>query len=122
MSKQCTVPREETIAKGDAVCVMGFDPANNRPTVKKATRDNLATSNTVFGVAEDDAAGGSVGVLVAGEVAENAITSLGAGKSNLVAPDIHNATAENPYMCSTRGPTVRWATVLPTTGRRSRTP
>jgi hypothetical protein len=95
MSKQCTVPRGEAIVKGDAVCVMGFDPANNRPTVKKATRDNLATSNTVFGVAEDDAAGGSVVVLVAGEVAENAITSLGAGKSNIVATDIHNATAAN---------------------------
>src|SRR5262252_7252785 len=95
MSKQCTVPNGETIAEGDAVCVIGFDTANNRPTVKMATRDNLATSRTVFGVAEENAAGGSVFVLVAGEVAENAITSLGAGRSNIVATDIHNATAAN---------------------------
>jgi hypothetical protein len=99
MFKQCTVPSGETIAIGDAVCVIGFDTANNRPTVKRATRDNLAASKTVFGVAEDNAvfedvaAGGSVFVLVAGEVAENAITSLGAGDSRIIATDVNNATA-----------------------------
>jgi len=95
MAKKCTVPGGETIAKGDTVCVIGFDTAKNRPTVKRATRDNLATSKTIFGVAKDDAAGGSVFVLVAGEVAENAVTSLGAGNSRIIATDINNATAAN---------------------------
>lgn len=86
---------QETIAKGDTVCVIGFDTAKNRPTVKRATRDNLATSKTIFGVAKDDAAEGSVFVLVAGEVAENVVTSLGAGNSWIIATDINNATIAN---------------------------
>ena len=93
MSKQCTVPSGETIAQGDAVCVIGFDTTNSRPIVKRATRDNLAASKTVFGVAEDDATTGIVLVLVAGDVAENAVTGLGPGKSRIIATDINNATA-----------------------------
>jgi hypothetical protein len=92
MSKLCTVPNGETIVRGDAVCVTGFDTAKKRPIVKRATRANLTTSQTVFGVAEDNAvfengaAGGSARVLVAGEVAENAITKLGnVGSSRIVA-------------------------------------
>ncbi len=91
---ECTVPDEETIAKGDAVCVIDFDTDKNRPTVKRATRDNLADSKTIFGVAKDDADGGSVIVLVAGDVAENDVTGLGAGNSRIIATDIDNATAE----------------------------
>jgi hypothetical protein len=86
MTQKCTVPGGETIVKGDAVCVTDFDAPRNRPTVKRATRNNLATSKTVFGVAKDAATGGSVVVLVAGEVAENAITNLGSvGGSGIVA-------------------------------------
>jgi hypothetical protein len=72
----------EAIAKGDAVCVIGFD--NNRPIVKRATFNNLKTSKTVLGVAEDVSAAGSVSVLVAGEVAKSDITSLGNGDSRIV--------------------------------------
>ena len=71
---ECTVPEGETIAKGDAVCVIGFDTAENRPIVKRATRVNLANSKTVFGVAKDSKPNeeekGKVFVLVAGEVAD----------------------------------------------------
>jgi hypothetical protein len=92
---ECTVPEGETIAQGDAVCAIGFDIAENRPTVKRATRDNLATSKTVFGVAKDDADGASVLVLVAGEVVENALTRLGSGNSRIIATDINQgATAD----------------------------
>jgi hypothetical protein len=48
MSTPCTVPSGETIARGDAVCVIDFDTANKRPVVKRATRDTLAASETVF--------------------------------------------------------------------------
>jgi hypothetical protein len=99
MAKKCTVPGGETIAKGDAVCVTGFDTANNRPTVKRATRNNLANSKTVFGVAEDDATGDSVSVLVAGEVAENTLTNLGAGGSRIVVTDISNPDPDPKYQC-----------------------
>src|SRR5262245_34574150 len=95
MAQQCTVADGETIAKGDAVCVTGFDTAQKRPIVKRATRRNLATSKTVFGVAEDDAAADSVFVRVAGEVVENAVTDLSGGDSSLVATDINNAMAVN---------------------------
>jgi hypothetical protein len=37
---ECTVPEGETIVRGDALCVIDFDTNNNRPTVKRATRDN----------------------------------------------------------------------------------
>lgn len=95
MSKECAVPAGEIIAKGDAVCVTGFDIANNRPIVKRATRDNLATSKTVFGVAEnvpsaeDVPPGLSVSVLVAGDVANDTVTLLGVGRSRIVATDLH---------------------------------
>jgi hypothetical protein len=89
MPTLCIVPDGEIISKGDAVCVTSFDAANNRSIVKRATRDNLMTSKTVFGVAEDDSGAGNVFVLVAGEVAENAITSLGnIGGSRIVVTDI----------------------------------
>jgi hypothetical protein len=91
MSKECTVPGGEVIAKGDAVCVTGFDVTHNRPIIERATRINLANSKTVFGVAEGDSVAGndgeagSVVVLVTGEVAGNAITSLGnGGRSHIV--------------------------------------
>ncbi len=96
MSQQCNVLLGEKIAKGDAVCVTDFDTANKRPTVKRATHDNLATSKTVFGIAENDSVPGdnasveSVFVLVTGEVAENDITLLGAGASRIIVTDFSN--------------------------------
>jgi hypothetical protein len=98
MPTLCTAPGGETIAKGDAVCVTSFDTANSRPIAKRATRENLARSKTVFGVAKDDATGGSVFVLVAGDVAENTVTNLGSGGSRIVVTntDIQNLDLENP--------------------------
>ena len=101
MAKNCTISNEETIVRGDAVCVTDFDIAKNRPTVKRATRANLATSKTVFGIAEDEPVAEDnppvlrVSVLVAGEVANNTVTSLNAGDSRIIATDINNATAAN---------------------------
>ena len=90
---ECTVPEGETIVRGDALCDR-LRHQQNRPTVKRATRDNLADSKTIFGVAKDDADGGSVIVLVAGDVAENDVTGLGAGNSRIIATDIDKPTAE----------------------------
>ena len=87
----------ETISKGDAVCVTSFDATKERPLVKMATRSELSSSKTVFGVAEEDATGDSVSVLVAGEVAENKITNLGVGISQIVVTDIANS--EPTYQC-----------------------
>ncbi len=81
------------IFKGDAVCVIGFDDANKRPSVTQANSENLTISKTVFGVAQDDAADGSVPVLVAGEVAMGKITGLGDGASRIVVTDIANPEA-----------------------------
>ena len=86
---ECTVPEDERIAKGDGVCLISFE---NRPTVRRATRDSLATSKTIFGVAKADANRGSVTVVVAGDVAENDVIGLGAGNSRIIATDINNAT------------------------------
>ncbi|MCA9589738.1 MAG: hypothetical protein KC657_30755, partial [Myxococcales bacterium] len=62
--------------------------------VARATTANLATSKTVFGVARDDAEDTDpVDVNVAGEVSENAITSLGAGTSRIIATDLTAAAA-----------------------------
>ena len=94
MATTCT--SSGIIAKGDAVCVTGWDagpPA--RPVVARASRTNLGTSKTVYGVAEDAAGGGTVEVLVAGEVAPDDVTSLGAGDSRIIATDINAATAAN---------------------------
>jgi hypothetical protein len=87
---------EEAIAKGDAVCVTGFNDAKKLPIVKRATHNNLKASRTVFGVAENNSASevpapGVVSVLVAGEVAKNDITGLEAGSSRLVVTDINNS-------------------------------
>jgi hypothetical protein len=83
MPKLCTVPAGETISKGDAVCLSGWDtvPMVPRPTVTRATKANLDILKTIFGVAAADAAAGAVDILVAGEVADQDITSLGAGLS-----------------------------------------
>ncbi len=98
MPTLCTVSVNETISRGDAVCVIGFDTVNNRPCVKRATRNNLLNSKTVFGISKDDIFTDNVGadgeeqsvfVLVAGEVAENTITKLNIeGSSQIVATDI----------------------------------
>lgn len=83
-----------SIAIGDAVCVVGFDGGASRPIVARATRANLATSKTVFGVSREDADDTDpVDVNVAGDVSENAITSLGAGDSRIIATDINQAAA-----------------------------
>ena len=93
MATLCTVPGGETILLGDAVCVTGYDGTFSRPTVKRASAANLATSKTVFGIAEANSAGGIVSVRVAGAVAETAITSLGVGASRIVATDINQTAA-----------------------------
>ena len=95
MPTLCTA--EEIISKGDAVCVTSFDTTKERPLVKKAIRKELSSSKTVFGIAENDATGGSVSVLVTGEVAENKITNLGVGISQIVVTDIANP--EPTYQC-----------------------
>jgi hypothetical protein len=72
------------IVKGDAVCLSAWDTgaATNRPIVSRATAANLAALKTVFGVAKGDAVdAGAVDVLVAGEVADQSITSLSSGLS-----------------------------------------
>ena len=91
MPTTCTAG--ETISAGDAVCVTGYDNTFNRPTVKRASAANLATSKTVFGVAEANSGGGTVSVRAAGEVVKESITSLGAGESRIIATDINRAAA-----------------------------
>ncbi|MBK8214619.1 MAG: hypothetical protein IPK71_12840 [Myxococcales bacterium] len=85
-----------SIATGDAVCVTGWDGLLGRPEVARASRSNLATSKTVFGVAKT-VTGTDVSVLVAGEVADGPLTGLdvgaGAGTSFVVATDVNAATA-----------------------------
>jgi hypothetical protein len=85
------------IVAGDAVCVVGWDTGANRAEVARATRLNLATSKTVFGETEAVNGGaGTASVLVAGEVAKQAVTSLGAGgagTSYVVATDVNAGTA-----------------------------
>src|SRR5689334_4425331 len=97
MPTTCTVPIGETILEGDAVCVTSYVNTNNQPIVKRASAANLATSKTVFGVAEADANGvlHTVSVRVAGEVVKESITSLGAGDSRIIATDITAGTAAN---------------------------
>lgn len=94
MPTTCTVSDPNNIATGDAVCVVGYDNGNSRPKVAQATAANSATSKTVFGVC---VAGASdtfpVSILVAGEVAKESITSLGAGDSRVIATDINQAAA-----------------------------
>ena len=91
MPTNCTA--SGTIAAGDAVCVTGFDTGAvlSRPIVARATAANLAISKTVFGVARGapNPSGGVISVNVSGEVAENAITSLGPGTSRVIATDIY---------------------------------
>ncbi len=92
MPTQCTAVG--TIDQGDALCVVGFDGGNSQPEVARASAANLATSKTVFGVARAAPDGfGFLQVNVAGEVSEDAITSLGAGTSRIVATDINQAAA-----------------------------
>lgn len=97
MPTLCTA--EENISKGDAVCVTSFDTPNKRSSVKRATRSQLLSSKTVFGIAEDDTIGGSVSVLVAGEVAEHKITNLGAGDPQIVVTDITNPDPDSKHQC-----------------------
>jgi hypothetical protein len=96
MSTPCTVSDVNNIAEGNAVCVVAYDADHSRPKVGRATAANLATSKTVFGVAVADAANGTlIQILVAGEVAKESITSLGAGDSRIIVTDYANATAAN---------------------------
>jgi len=89
-----------TIVAGDAVCVVGWDAGSNRPEVARATRANLATSKTVLGVTESVNGGaGTASVLVAGEVAKEAVTSLGAGDSRIIATDITQDDADPHLQC-----------------------
>lgn len=89
---QCTVTG--AIAIGDAVCVVGFDTTLNRPQVARASVANLRKSGTVLGLVESvDSA--TVDVCVAGEVAPNAVTSLGTGASRMVVTDFAAATDES---------------------------
>ncbi len=97
MPKLCTA--KEIIQKGDVVCVSGFDNVKRRPFVKRAIRSELLKSKTAFGVAEEDAIGEDVSILVAGEVAANAITNLGDGVSQIVVTDITNSDPDPKYQC-----------------------
>jgi hypothetical protein len=79
MPTQCTA--SEAINTGDAVCLTGWDaePVPQRPIVARATATKLASSKTVFGVAQTDSTPGPLFVLVAGEVAQQSITGLSTG-------------------------------------------
>lgn len=92
MATSCTA--SGNISTGDAVCVVAFDSGNSRPTVARASRANLASSKTVFGVARETKTNGQpISVNVAGEVTEESISSLGAGDSRIIATDINQAVA-----------------------------
>jgi len=94
MAVGCIVNDATGVLKGDALCVVGWDGGTDKPKVARATRAVLLTSKTVYGVAEDDAANNDpIQVLVAGDAARNAITSLGAGTSYVVATDVNAGTA-----------------------------
>jgi hypothetical protein len=84
MTMQCTV--SGTINTGDAVCLTGWDNGESRPIVAAATPAVLATSKTIYGVAEGLSGRTIVNVLTAGEIAPQSITGLvtGAGTSRLV--------------------------------------
>lgn len=95
-----------TIAVGDAVCVTSWDGVNNRPNAARATAPNLATSKTVYGVAQvipGSGGAGSVDVLVGGEAFDGALfpggspmlSGTGAGSSHVVATDITQGSAAN---------------------------
>jgi hypothetical protein len=76
MSQTCTA--SGTIKRGDAVCLSGWDTPNGRPFAIRATPGNLTQYKTVYGVASADASGmpPTVLVLVAGDAAAQAVTSL----------------------------------------------
>ena len=97
MPTLCTVSDPNDIKAGDAVCVVGHDEINfpSRPIlVARATRSNLLTSKTAFGICAADADDGDpVSIVASGEVAKESITGLGVGDSFLVATDVNAATA-----------------------------
>jgi hypothetical protein len=101
MATNCTA--SGTIAEGDAVCVVGFDSGNSRPTVARASRANLATSKTVFGVAREGKLNTqAILINVSGELTEAGIATglgagAGAGTSRIIATDITQDDA-NPHL------------------------
>jgi hypothetical protein len=93
MPVTCTVLDAGGVAIGNAVCVIGYDAANARPSVARATATNLVTSKTVYGVSRETKGNGQpVAINVSGEVAEDAISGLGAGASSIVVSDHDNGT------------------------------
>jgi hypothetical protein len=85
MTTQCTA--SGTISPGNAVCLTGWDHGQSCPIVAAATAAVLATSKTIYGIAQSsNNNGASVDVLTAGEIAPQSLTRLttGAGMSRLV--------------------------------------
>ncbi len=93
MATPCTDDDIVAIQPGDAVCLSDWDVGRSRPKVKRATAGNLTSLRTVLGICETVGDAGLVNILVAGEVAKQAITNLStaASISRLVVTDFYNA-------------------------------
>ncbi len=101
MTTPCTVDDARDVDEGDALCVVGWDVGNARPKVARASKDKLATSKTVFGIAKTPAIDTAlVDVYVAGEVVDPATVATGldvgtgAGTSRLIVTDITQTDAD----------------------------
>lgn len=99
MTTTCTA--SGAISLGDAVCVVSWDGASNRPKVARATAANLSLSKTAYGIARSTAAAGAaVTVVVPGEAFDGSLfpvgspmlTGTGAGSSHVVATDINQSS------------------------------
>lgn len=79
MSIGCITEALTGVSAGDAVCVTGY--SGTTPIVATATPTKLATSRTVLGIAQSNAAAGGVAVNVfsAGDVAKQSLTGLSNG-------------------------------------------
>ena len=95
MPTDCIVDDAAGVLKGDALCLVGWDAGATKPKVARATRTTLGASRTVYGIAPANAGDTDPlpQVLVAGDVAPEDVTSLGAGTSRIIATDVNAATA-----------------------------
>jgi hypothetical protein len=95
MPTDCIVDDAAGVLKGDALCLVGWDAGATKPKVARATRTTLGASSTVYGIAPANAGDTDPlpQVLVAGDVAPEDVTSLGAGTSRIIATDVNAATA-----------------------------
>src|SRR5215813_985810 len=88
MSIICTA--HGPISEKDAVCITGWDLAQDRPEVSRASASNLAICKTVFGIAGQDAniidpdANHPVLVFTGGDAIPSSKTGLGNGESRVV--------------------------------------